>query len=310
MTDRNPGSSKRNHLLTEKDFSGGAVQRVVLKETLQHPATIIPLGVAGGFTGLMILGLMAVNPVTLIVPLVASLVGGGAWVYNYGVQGKELARKYIQGLRDQLEQARQEEIIHLRQDCQRAGFDEGYKEGGELETAYLKIRTYLENKAQAGQALDAVRYQALAKDIYREGLKLLRVALDAHKALQTIDVKALKRDRENYARQLKRAEPNSSETKSLDARIKNHDDRIATYERHSDVIYQLLTQLEELEGALENSYLELVDLTQGRGLTTPAESVNRLESAVQAARKVEARLRGEETRDEDQMYLEAGRKKS
>src|SRR3989338_328394 len=97
-----------------------------------------------------------------------------------------------------------------------------------------------------------------------------------------------------------------SEAKSLESRIKNHDDRIRTYERHSEIINQLMAQLEELEGALESSYLELVDLAQGRGLTTPAESVARLERQVQAARKVEEMLRGEDTSAEDQIYLEAG----
>ena len=68
-----------------------------------------------------------------------------------------------------------------------------------------------------------------------------------------------------------------------------------------------MAQVEDLEGALENSYLELVDLAQGRGLTTTAESVNRLERAVQAARKIEEKLRGEDTSTEDQMYLDAGK---
>lgn len=98
--------NNKNRLPTEKDFSGAAVQKFVFKETIQHPATIIPLGVSGGFIGLMILGLMSVNPVTLIVPLLAGLAGGGAWIYNYGVKGKEIAAKYIQDLRSRLETVR------------------------------------------------------------------------------------------------------------------------------------------------------------------------------------------------------------
>lgn len=295
-------------LPTEKDFSGGAVQKAVLKETIQHPATIIPLGIAGGFTGLMILGLMAVTPVTLVVPLIAGLTGGAAWIYNYSVHGKGFASKYIEGLREQLEQLRSEELSTVKQECREAGFEEGYKETKELESAYIKLRTYLEKKAQAGQELDAARYQSLAKEIYREGVKLLRSALEAHKALQTIDIESLKRDRKTYAKQLEKSKTDS-ESRGLEAKIKNHDDRIMVYEKHGEIVYQLMVQLEELEGVLENSYLELVDLTQGRGLTTTAESVSRLERAVQAARRVEEKLRGiDDNTEEDQIYLKASEK--
>lgn len=296
----------RNRLPNEKDFSGGAVQKYVFKETIQHPATIIPLGVASGFTGLMALGLMAVTPFTLIVPVLAGLAGGGAWVYNYGTRGKDLAARYIQNLRTQLEEARKEEVSELKRQCLAIGFEEGAKETGELEEAYLKLTKYLESKVKTNQDLSALRYVSLAKDIYKEGLKLLRSALEASKALQVIDVETLKRDRENYLRQLKKAKTDA-ERKGLESRIKNHDDRIAVYEKHSEAVYQLLTQLEELEGTLENSYLELVNLSQGREFVATTESVNRLEKAVNAARRVEAKLRGEDTSSEDQVYLEAGK---
>lgn len=297
---------ERKPLPTEKDFSGGAVQKYVFKETIQHPTTIIPLGIAGGFTGLMVLGLMAVTPFTLIVPVVAGLAGGGAWVYNYGTRGKDLAARYVQNLRVQLEEARKEEVSELKHQCFAVGFEEGAKEAGELAEAYLKLTKYLEGKVKTDQDPGAVRYTSLAKDIYKEGLKLLRSALEASKALRAIDIEALKRDRENYSKQLKRTKIDA-ERRGLEARIKNHDDRIAVYEKHSEAIYQSLAQLEELEGILENSYLELINLSQGREFVTTTESVNRLEQAVQAARRVEAKLRGEDTSDEDKMYLEAGK---
>jgi len=299
-------SPGKNYLPTEKDFSGGAVQKVVFKETIQNPATIIPLGIAGGVTGLMVLGLMVVTPITLILPLAAGLVGGGAWVYNYSVRGKEIAVRYIQGLREQLEQSRQQELSTLRQECHESEFSDGYKETGELEKAYLKIRAYLEKKSQSGQELDAARYQSLAKDIYREGIKLLRSALEAHKALQTIDIQGLKKDKDSYEKQLGKKGIGEAEVKSLGAKIRNHNDRIEICTKHEEAVHQLMAQIEELEGVLENSYLELVDLSQGRGLTSTSESVSRLERAVQAARKVEAMLRGEDTSAEDQVYLEAG----
>ena len=44
-------------------------------------------------------------------------------------------------------------------------------------------------------------------------------------------------------------------------------------------------------------------------MTSTSESVSRLERAVQAARKVEAMLRGEDTSAEDQVYLEAAKTK-
>ena len=304
--------TEHSHLTIEKDFSGGAIQKHVFKETIQHPMTIIPLGVAGGFTGLMVLGLMAVTPFTLIIPVIAGLAGGGAWAYNYGVRGKDLAARYLHDLRNQLEQARRDEVSNIKHECQTAGFDEGIKEAGELEAAYVKIRDYLEEKIQVEKSPDASRYQSLARDIYREGIKLIRSALEAFRALQSVDIDALRRDLASYRKKLAKAAADSAEAKSLGSKIKNHEDRIKNYERHNEAVYQIMAQVEDLEGALENSYLELVDLSQGRGLTATAESVNRLEQAVQAARKVEEKLKG--MRDErsfqapeDEMYLEAGK---
>lgn len=302
------GNLIEDYLPTEKDFSSGAVQKFVLKETIQKPATIIPVGIGGGFTILMALGLMAVTPVTLVVPIISGLIGAGSWVYNYGFRGKELAASRVQKLRARLEQVRLDEVHSLTEECRRAGFEEGCKETGELEAVYQKLRTYLEIKSKSGENVDsASRYLSLAKDIYKEGIRLIRSALEAHKALKTVDIAALRRDRDSYQRKLAKIDIDSSEYRGLEAKKKNHDGRIAIYERHSEAIHQRMAQLEELEGALESSYLELVDLAHGGSLATPGESVSRLEQAVQAARKVEDMLRGEDTSAEDQVYLEAGK---
>lgn len=300
--------NKNPRMPTEKDFSGGAVQRAVFKETIQYPGTIIPFGISGGFAGLMLLGLMAVTPVMLIVPVASGLIGSGVWVYNYAVRGRSLAEEHVRKLRAQLEEARSQDLARLGNNFLDADFPEGDKELKELEASYLKIRNYLDEKAKAGQDLDATRFHSLAKDIYREGLNLLRSALEAHKALNSIDVDGLRKDRELYVRQLKKAKT-ASETKGLEAKIKNHEDRIAVHEKYSETLNEIMVQIENLEGVLENSYLELVDLVQGRKLTSQAESVARLERAVESARKVEMRLRGQDTAPEDDMYLKAAEEK-
>ena len=306
------GSAKIGSAPTEKDFTSGAVQKAVFLETIQHPATILPLGASAGVTTLILMGMVSVTPVTVAIPMVAALVGTGCWIYNFFIRGDKLSEGYIQNLRNKLEQSRIQEIKSLRTNCASAGFADGVKECGELRDAYQKLVDYLNQKSSGGQELDAARYGSLAKDIYREGIKLLQSALEAHKALESIDVDALKQEKDAWARQLKGRgvnAPTSAEAKGLQTKIDSHDRRNKVYDQHGDMLSQSMAQIEELEGALENSYIELVDLAQGRSLITPGESVSRLERAVQAAQKVEAQLRGD-TSVEDKMYADVAKDKS
>ncbi len=69
----------------------------------------------------------------------------------------------------------------------------------------------------------------------------------------------------------------------------------------------MLAQSEELESALESTYLETADLGNAEALFARGSSAEELERAVNAARRVEERLRqmGAPREDED-IYLEAG----
>lgn len=301
MTDK---QSQGSYVPTEKDISSGEVQRAVLSETIQHPATILPLGATAGLTIILAGGLMAVTPFTLVLPILTGATGLCAWAYNYFIRGDRIAERYAQNFRQKFEEARHQRIQNLARECLTEEFDEGTKETQELEEAYIKLEQYLIGRSQSDRD-NADRYRILAKDILEEGLGILRSALETHKALHSIDVESLKIEKSGWERQSRRKGILDSELKALRVRISSHERRLAAFDEHTEKLGELMAKIEDLEGALENSYLELVQLTQGRSSITFNESASRLERAVAAARKVDRMLDGSQTAAEDEKYLKA-----
>lgn len=301
-------TNQSGYIPTEKDISSGAVQRAVFAETIQHPATILPIGASAGLLILLAGGLVTATSLTLALPLITGATGVCTWIFNFFVRGDQLAAKYAQNFRQKFQEARHQRIQSLAQECLVEGFDEGAKETRELEGAYLKLERYLLSQSQSDKD-NSVRYGILARDILEEGQNILRSALEAHKALRSINVEDLRNEKNSWERQLKRKRISESEIKALQTRIASHERRIKTFDEHTEKLAQLMAKIEDLEGALENSYLELVELAQGRSSITFNESASRLERAVAAARKVDQLLSGKETAAEDEQYLKAAREK-
>ena len=83
-------------------------------------------------------------------------------------------------------------------------------------------------------------------------------------------------------------------SESLARNIEAHTTRLDRYRQREEELRTLLAQLNELETALATAYLEIVDLVgqdTSAGLFESGAAAH-LERAVEAARRVEQRLRG------------------
>jgi len=282
-----------------EDFSPRAVQRAVLHNTLQHPATILP-GALATVAALWSVAI-ALSPASLMAMLGFGFVSAAAWVINYVGRGDTLAAQYVQKLRALRAEYERREMEELVLACQHSGFDAGAKEAQELTAAYHKLHQFLVEQQPGQGYASSERFRVLAEETYRHGVAILHRALNLFQALQGFDVHALEQERQAWISQRQQEGP----SESLERNIEAHTKRLARYRQREEELRALIAQLNELETALETSYLEVVDLvgqaTSG-GLVESGAAAH-LERAVDAARRVEQRLRGfgdEDTRADEE----------
>ncbi len=298
-----------------EDFTRKALYRAVLKDTLQHPLTLMP-AVASALSGLY-MGLFGMDPATLAVAFGGALAGAGAWVFNYFIRGEALAEKRVAKLRAERERYQHAEIAALEAEWAQAGLPEGVQQARELREAYPKLDGFLEERLLAAggttdrdRGLSVQRMMVLAEDTYREGAAILRSALMTWQALQQVDHDKLQNELAIWREELRTAKLTDAEAfriEALEKRIASHERRLELFGERVKSIDQLFAESEALESALESSYLEAVDLKSPDAMLGQGQAASALERAVAAARRVEDRLRGvDEKRKDEEIYLTAG----
>lgn len=293
---------------TAEDFTPRAVQRAVLYQTLQHPATILPAAMAT-VAALWSLAI-DLSPTSLLAVLGCGFVSAAAWVINYVGRGEHLAAQHIRMLQQYRDAHERQAVEALIQECRDAGFADGAKEASEITAAYTKLQHFLLTQLAGHGDARGTRFQVLAEETYRYGVAILQKALNLFQALQRVDVQALEQERQTWISQHQQQQTSPS----LERNIAAHTQRLERYHRRQEELHALLAQLNELETALETAYLEIVDLV-GEASTAvlfESQAVSSLQTAVEAARRVEQRLRalGEEETQNDETYLKAGEQSS
>jgi hypothetical protein len=275
---------------TEEDFSGGAVTRTVFGESMQHPATIYPL--AGSALALGWTMLISASPISLGLTVGLAFAGATSFVYNFVVKGPTRAQDYIKRLRDQRRNAQLYALQALAAQCDSVGLKEVAKEARELSEAYRQLADYLKN---TDQLASVDRFGSLAEDSLRQGVQTLTRALAVFKAMESIDVYSLSMELKRWQAQIVQMQPNSPQAKALQQQIDSHTRRINLYKQSQQKLAELIAESNEIETAMQTTYLELVDFGNQNlddFLKEDGSAVHRLNQAVEAARKVEQQLRG------------------
>ena len=290
-----------DHKPTADDFTPRQIQRAILRETLQHPGTVLPAALAA----VAALWSVAIDlsPASLMAVLGCTFVSVGAWVINYVGRGDTLVEHHIHKLRALRLEYERREIEDLVVACRQAGFQAGAKEAEEVTGAYRKLQQFLDEQRAIQETTSGERFRVLAEDTYRHGVAILHRALNLFQALQRIDVDTLEQERQAWIEQ----QAQQGTSTSLERNIEAHSKRLERYRRREEELQSLITQLNELETALETAHLEVVDLVgqpAGAGVFE-SEAASRLERAVEAARRAEQRLRGfgDEDTQADEEYL-------
>ncbi len=299
-----------------EDFTREAVYRAVLKDTLQHPLTLMP-AVASTLGGLY-MGMFGAGPNAAAVAFGGALLAAGAWVVNYFIRGEDLAEQRVAKLRKLRDQHRHDQTLGLEVEWSKAGLAEGVQQARELREAFHKLEAFLSSRLEAAggvrgntaSGFNVQRLMVLAEDTYREGVGVLRAALATYQALRQIDHEKLRRELNAWQQEresVAAAGGEASRLESLDTRIQSHQRRLELFKQRVESVDQLFAQSEALEAALETTYLEAVDLGSSDTIFARGHSATALERAVNAARRVEDRLREMEgPNKEDEVYLAAG----
>lgn len=289
---------------TIDDFNEIAVRRALIAAMVQHPGVVFPivLGIASGAYALLFGSIIG-----LILAIGFTCIGIGSWAYRFIIKWDKLEAKYIQTLRERYELKRMSHASDIAAECESSGFEEGAKEAHELLDAYEKLKRFLESKQSSSPNLAIQRYLILGGEAYERGVAAIRQAHDISKALEEIDVQKLNREKARWEKDLAllqtEPEKNASGIASLAVKIESNKKRIILYENRSNDLQEHMARCEQEESALEVAYLELVELLQESTATT-TKSKSELESVVQAAKRVEERLRGADTMQEsDKQYL-------
>jgi hypothetical protein len=307
---------------TAEDFAPGKVRKAIAKRAFTSPVTIFPFAISG--IALVYLGLIALDPTALFALFASGFIGSASWFYHFLYKGDDLSKSYVEYLREKRNRVRGNNMQKLLEQLENIGYSDGYETANGFQKAYAKLEAFLagEDVKNKGSS-SGQNYLSLAEDTFRQGMATLQNAYDLYAALQSMDRSELENDLKRFNRDL-RALQGSSEVNDLKAtkiqtlttKVGICDRQLKLYDQKTQLLDELLAQGEQFKGAFEVSLIELTDLARQNGKVffskNQLSGTTELEKAINAARKVEEKLRGltdPTTAAEDEMYLKAGKKK-
>lgn len=297
-----------------EDFNPGKVAMDVGADALNHPATSYPFCVAIG-AAVCAIAIPATLPIAASIATIGLVTSGASWYYNYVLKGEEKVVQRYEFLREQRRQYEMHELGNLIDSCKRAGFEKGCEEATKLDQAYQPLLDYFKEKLTGKSNAVIEQFQGLAADTYKQGVSVLGKALDMSKALNSVDIKSLENDLEEWKSELSKAKADSTQAETLEDQISISQQEIELYNKQRDQLLELLAQAKGIRSALRVTRLNLADLGNqdiNKYLTNDGDAATRLRSTVEAARKVEQQLRGnnKEQKETDDRYRKAAKRRN
>jgi hypothetical protein len=279
------------------------------KRAVEHPGvTWTIFGGAGAGALLFGAGFFTLGIGTAVLAAAAGI--GIGW-YRLTRKSEGYVEERFKELKAQRAAWEQSQVEALVQKCLTANYRVGSKRGQSLIESYQKVRDHIEFRQSQRSTATLERFNRLADDAFKEGLKALSRIIDLNTALKEFDEVKINAEQEELKIQM--ADPNTRPSQKESAKRK-HEANVRLLERitrQRETAQALDDQLVSIETALKTTYLEVGDLGYEDvtdRLKQGGQAHTNLELAVDAARKVEARARGLGVSSaEDDMYENAGR---
>jgi hypothetical protein len=289
------------------DFNSGKVARAVQIECLTHIATIIPFAVS--LVALFWTFLIAASMGSVALFFAGIFTGTSAYIWNYFVNGENRVNAHYAKLMAERRSLKITEFQDFIRNSESDNFDRGADEGRELLKVFNELMTYIA-KSKRATALNGFRFRAEAA--FEQGCSVLEHAYEVFKALHTVDVKTIQAAVTALEEELKGL--TDDDDKAMQNRqIEAHRKQLDFYHKKEKQLKELLTLVDEIEAALQTTYLGLLELGSEDPiafLSEDGDAAKQLVSAFEAAQRVEARLRGKDensatANEEMQKYIAA-----
>ncbi|MFA7339802.1 MAG: hypothetical protein WC028_23670 [Candidatus Obscuribacterales bacterium] len=289
------------------DFNSGKVARAVQIECLTHIATIIPFAVS--LVALFWTFLIAASMGSVALFFAGIFTGTSAYIWNYFVNGENRVNAHYAKLMAERRSLKITEFQDFIRNSESDNFDRGAAEGRELLKVFNELMTYIA-KSKRATALNGFRFRAEAA--FEQGCSVLEHAYEVFKALHTVDVKTIQAAVTALEEELKGL--TDDDDKAMQNRqIEAHRKQLDFYHKKEKQLKELLTLVDEIEAALQTTYLGLLELGSEDPiafLSEDGDAAKQLVSAFEAAQRVEARLRGKDensatANEEMQKYIAA-----
>jgi hypothetical protein len=286
-------------------FNSSRVASQVRNECLTHPATILPASVSA--VSLFWTVLIAASPASVGITIGGVFVATSALIWNYIVNGEKRVQAHYAKLMVEKRESLQLQCLDYVVRANREGFEKAGKAGRELAKVYADLMAYLKER-KSGRSLDT--FSLMAESAFEQGVSVLERALSVYQAMRTVDVAALEAQVAELEKEL--GSLVEQDEKDLQQRqIDAHKKQVSFYHKKEKQLKELLTLVDEIESALQTTYLGLLELGSEDPtafLSEDGDAANQLVSAFEAAKRVEARLKGsddEASRARMQEYIKA-----
>ena len=284
-------------------LSEESIRKELRSEALQHPATMIPLALAG----LSLIHLMGISPFPVgarwaIMLLIGSLAAGaGSFYWIYSIRFADAYAKLVQEIMAQQElesrEANQAEVEQLREDLETGltAIDStaGLKALTDLDHEYEQLLLVLNHQDELS-SISIAQIPGLAQDTYREGLNVLANGLQLSRAIHASNEEGLDAEIVQIQKEI--------EILSKDARqqirVRIREETVASHQERLDMIAQqqcrvdeLLFQCDRCEASLSRTRIELASVQAGSSEISVSAVTETLQRTIVQAKEVQDELR-------------------
>ena len=269
---------------TPTDYGEAKTRQVVISETIQHPATLMPIaaGVIGGAGVLMLTPLGAGVGVGIIVGGIA--VGAVSWLANWKLRGDACALKYHEMLHKKSDETRRQKLAVLEgQLGSEADCEQGRAQVSQFEEKFNNLAEVLRRKLSS-QELTYSRYLSTAESIYNSGIKNLEQVAVFLKGVSEINIADIRRKIAKLDR-LERITP------AQERELATIREREKIYSGTQEKVAELLAQNEESLTGLDKTAVAIAAIETSSRITG---STDQMDLAMEELRRLLAR--GEQSR--------------
>ena len=294
---------KRRERTIAEGPSESAIKRRLLFDAVQHPATLLPLGVFT-ISGIYLLLLSPVFggelwSITLLAVsgTVATATCGWRYVSHYAEDYPTRVRALMDSRDRELAQLEEAEAAQLREDLQGgfSGIDaaDGLKALNDLARQYDQLRPTISRQSDS-DPISISRVSALAVETYRRGLGVLADVLELMHAAGGASRERLVGEIAQIERQveaMKGAETQPDWTRVSEDRLASRKQRLDLVDQLQLRVDQLLFQAERCEGSLHRTRIEVAAIRTGRSETSVDSVIQALQATINQVKEVQIELK-------------------